>query len=90
MSEKKRERIYLQVSGDPADGTVTWCEDLIYDDDVAYVLESELEAVKKERDEAVELINYFVKRCEEGSIRSRTTYGKYRDFLSTISKEKEG
>jgi hypothetical protein len=32
--------------------------------------------------EAVELIQYFVKRVEEGSIRSKTTYKKYKDFLN--------
>ena len=31
--------------------------------------------------EAVELIKYFVKRVEEGSIKSKVTYKKYKDFL---------
>jgi hypothetical protein len=31
--------------------------------------------------EAVELIQYFIKRVEEGTIRSKTTYGKYKEFL---------
>ena len=36
--------------------------------------------------EAVELIEYFVNRVEEGTIRSSKTYTKYKDFLSKIEK----
>lgn len=34
--------------------------------------------------EAIELLQYFVTRVEEGSIRSKTTYGKYKIFLEKI------
>ena len=36
--------------------------------------------------EAIELIRYFVKRVEEGSIRSKTTYVKYKQFLEKVDK----
>ena len=32
--------------------------------------------------EAVELIKYFTTRVEEGSIRSKKTYTKYKNFLA--------
>lgn len=37
--------------------------------------------LKTELDEAVKLIQYFVNRVEEGSIRSKKTYAKYKEFL---------
>ena len=40
--------------------------------------------LKVELDEAVELIQYFVIRVEEGSIRSKKTYDKYKTFLDKI------
>ena len=36
--------------------------------------------------EAIDLIRYFVKRVEEGSIRSVTTYRKYKEFLEKVDK----
>jgi len=39
-------------------------------------------------EEATELIQYFVDRVEAGTIRSRTTYKKYKDFLDKINKLK--
>ena|SRR3990167_622868 len=38
--------------------------------------------------EAIDLIEYFVKRVDEGSIRSKTTYAKYKEFLSKINHER--
>lgn len=38
--------------------------------------------------EAVELIRYFVNRVEDGSIRSNTTYKKYKDFLDKLESDK--
>jgi hypothetical protein len=38
--------------------------------------------------EAIELIQYFVDRVEAGTIRSRITYGKYKDFLDSITYHK--
>ena len=32
-------------------------------------------------DEAIQLIKYFLDRVEDGSIRSKTTYRKYKDFM---------
>lgn len=40
--------------------------------------------LKQELDEAVELIQYFVTRVEDGSIRSKKTYAKYKIFLDKI------
>lgn len=37
--------------------------------------------------EAVELLKYFVQRVEEGSIRSNTTYAKYKDFLTKLEED---
>ena len=42
--------------------------------------------LKKRLAEAVELLEYFTDRVEEGSIRSRTTYEKYKSFLAALSK----
>jgi len=39
-------------------------------------------------DEALELLEYFVQRVEAGTIRSRTTYKKYKDFLTKVEKQK--
>ncbi|HCT86241.1 MAG TPA: hypothetical protein DF296_13700 [Candidatus Margulisbacteria bacterium] len=39
--------------------------------------------------EAIELIQYFTNRVENGTIRSRTTYGKYKDFLNRIKQLEE-
>lgn len=33
---------------------------------------------------AVKLLEYFVNRVEEGSIKSKTTYQLYKDFLNTL------
>ena len=38
--------------------------------------------------EAIELIQYFVDRVEIGTIRSHTTYGKFKDFLKKIEYKK--
>ena len=32
-------------------------------------------------DEAIQLIKYFLDRVADGSIRSKTTYRKYKDFM---------
>jgi hypothetical protein len=37
--------------------------------------------------EAVNLIKYFVKRVDEGSVRSVTTYSKYEKFLDSLNDE---
>jgi len=37
--------------------------------------------------EALELLQYFVDRVEAGTIRSKTTYKKYKDFLDNINKD---
>jgi hypothetical protein len=37
--------------------------------------------------EALELLQYFVDRVEAGTIRSKTTYKKYKDFLNNINKD---
>jgi len=37
--------------------------------------------------EALEVIEYFVKRVEEGTIRSKVTYSKYKEFLKDINNE---
>lgn len=37
--------------------------------------------------EALNLLQYFVDRVEAGTIRSKTTYKKYKDFLDNINKE---
>ena len=42
---------------------------------------------KKQLNEAIDLIEYFVKRVEEGSIKSKTTYTKYKNFLNKLKKE---
>ena len=39
--------------------------------------------------EAIELIQYFTNRVENGTIRSRITYGKYKDFLNRIKQLEE-
>ena len=44
---------------------------------------------KKQLNEAIDLIEYFVKRVEEGSIRSKTTYTMYKDFLTKLKQENE-
>ncbi len=46
------------------------------------------ELTDKKFQEAKELIEYFVNRCEEGSIRSRTTYAKYKSFLDSLEQPK--
>ena len=40
---------------------------------------------KAEFDEAVKLLQYFVDRVEAGTIRSKTTYAKYKEFLDMYS-----
>ena len=40
--------------------------------------------LKEQLKESVELIQYFVNRVEEGSIRSKKTYAKYKAFLDKI------
>ena len=37
--------------------------------------------------EALKLIEYFVNRVEEGSIRSQITYLKYKDFLKSLEND---
>ena len=39
---------------------------------------------QEENKEAIELIEYFVNRVEEGTIRSKITYGKYKTFLEKL------
>ena len=41
--------------------------------------------LEKKYAEAVELLEYFTDRVEEGSIRSRATYEKYKSFLAALS-----
>jgi len=36
---------------------------------------------------AIELLEYFTKRVEEGSIRSKTTYNKYKEFLKFLEED---
>ena len=48
------------------------------------------EIIKKQGEllsEAIELLKYFTDRVEIGSIRSKTTYKKYKDFLDKASSE---
>lgn len=37
--------------------------------------------------EALDLLQYFVDRVEAGTIRSQTTYKKYKDFLDNINQD---
>ena len=47
-----------------------------------------MEKNKDQNSEAIELIKYFVDRVEGGTIRSETTYKKYKDFLAKVEKDK--
>ena len=38
-------------------------------------------------EEAIGLLEYFVNRVENGTIRSRTTYAKYKNFLAKIKRK---
>jgi len=40
--------------------------------------------------DAVQLIQYFVKRVEEGTIKSKTTYKMYKDFLNNYNEYLQG
>ena len=51
-------------------------------------LEEQLDSGDEERLlEALDLLQYFVDRVEAGTIRSKTTYKKYKDFLDNINEE---
>lgn len=56
-----------------ATGTEEYLEDLFSDQDYL---------------EALELLQYFVQRVEAGTIRSKTTYEKYKNFLDKIQNQK--
>ena len=43
------------------------------------------ELTKNKLDKALELLQYFVIRVEEGSIKSKTTYTMYKEFLNGIN-----
>ena len=49
------------------------------------IIENEEQEKEKEiLKEALELLQYFVTRVEEGTIRSRVTYKKYKTFLDKV------
>ena len=46
---------------------------------------NDMEKLKEQLfEEALQLIQYFTDRVEEGTIRSKTTYKKYKDFLALV------
>ena len=50
----------------------------------AIIEKEEQEKEKEILKEALELLQYFVTRVEEGTIRSRVTYKKYKTFLDKV------
>jgi len=52
-----------------------------YSEDVKYGFISGYNLANKKFEQAKELIEYFVNRVEEGSIKSKTTYKLYKEFL---------
>ena len=52
-------------------------------------LEMELTATKQQRDEAILIgkteLNYFIKRVEDGTARSRTTYSRFKAALIALA-----
>ena len=50
-------------------------------------LDERLSGDEERLTEALDLLQYFVDRVEAGTIRSQTTYKKYKDFLDNINKD---
>lgn len=48
----------------------------------------EMAEIQNSLKEAVELIQYFVDRVDAGTIRSKITYSKYKEFLSSLTAPK--
>ena len=42
------------------------------------------QSLTQQRDKAIKLLEYFVNRVEQGTIRSKTTYSMYKQFLAEI------
>lgn len=45
---------------------------------------------QKKLEEALELLKYFTDRVEAGTIRSVTTYGKYKEFINRVKTKPDG
>jgi len=50
-------------------------------------LDERLSGDEERLTEALDLLQYFVDRVEAGTIRSQTTYKKYKDFLDNINED---
>ena len=64
--------------------SISLCEDF-YKEGYNQCLEDSKDKFK----EAIDLIQYFINRVEDGSIRSHTTYGKYKTFIQSLQPKTE-